>query len=311
MKLIAWSICLLTVLAVRLSQGQVFETRAYITVTGPEILLTDLVANPTEIPAAWKTRTVGTAPASGASLTYALRTLAANLEPYKDMSAVSLKGPLLVTVLRDGATAPPLPLTKAIETYANEHAPWTGKEIAVYCEPLKTPFNVPSGAVVRVLSCTLVRGNDGYQFEVVADTPERRVAQASVVAQIALLSKVWVSKHDKTRGELLSEDDLELALPPQGRAGRYIDAAENIVGLELNRAVRSGQCLESNFLIQPLCARQGETVSVAIGDDNLRIVMRAKALASGRKNERILCLNETSGRRLFVRLSGTREATAE
>ena len=36
----------------------------------------------------------------------------------------------------------------------------------------------------------------------------------------------------------------------------------------------------------------------------------AKALASGRKNERILCMNELSGRKILVRLTGIREATA-
>lgn len=311
MKRIAWCIGLLAVLATRLSHGQVLETRAYLTVTGPDILLADLVVNPAEIPAEWKTRSVGAAPAPGASLTYALRTLAASLEPYKDMSAVSLKGSLHVTVLRDGVIVPPPPLTEAIEAYAHEHAPWTGKQIAVTCDPLKTSFHMPTGAVVKVLSCDLVRGNDCYRFELAADTPDRRMAQVTVVARIALLSKVWVIKHDMSRGEVLGAKDLEVSLPPQGRSGRYLDTTENIVGLELNRAVRTGQCLESHFLIQPLCARQGETVAVATGDDNLRIVMRAKALASGRKNERILCLNEASGRKLFVRLTGTREATPE
>jgi flagella basal body P-ring formation protein FlgA len=311
MKRIAWCIGLLAVLATRLSHGQVLETRAYLTVTGPDIMLADLVVNPTEIPAEWKTRSVGAAPAPGASLTYALRTLAASLEPYKDMSAVSLKGTLHVTVLRDGVIVPPPPLTEAIEAYAHEHAPWTGKQITVTYDPLKTSFQMPTGAVVKVLSCDLARGNDCSRFELAADTPDRRMAQVTVVARIALLSKVWVIKHDMSRGEVLGAKDLEVSQPPQGRSGRYLDTTENIVGLELNRAVRTGQCLESHFLIQPLCARQGETVAVATGDDNLRIVMRAKALASGRKNERILCLNEASGRKLFVRLTGTREATPE
>ena len=310
MKPLAWSIGSLAVFAACLSYGQVLETRAYITVTGPDILLSDLVTNPSELPPEWKARTLGAAPAPGASVTYSLRALAANLEPYKDMASVSLNGPLHLTVLRDGDIAPPPAVTEAILAYAHEHAPWTGKEIAVCCDPLKTAFNLPTGAVVKVLSCDLARGNDCYRFEVVADTPERRAAQASVVARIACLTKVWAIRRDMARGDVLETSDLVASLPPQGRTGRFLDATENIAGMELNRTVREGQCVESNFLIPPLCARQGETVAVATDDGWLHIVMRAKALASGRKNERILCMNELSGRKILVRLTGIREATA-
>ena len=311
MKHPLWTIGLFALIAACQLHGQVLETRAYFTVTGPEIQLSDLVVNPADIPAEWKARSLSAAPEPGASITYSLRTLAAGLASYKDMPDVWLKGPLHVTVLRDSTIAPPPPLTEAIETYVHAHAPWSGREIAVYCEPLKSAFNIPTGAVIKILSCDLARGSDCYRFEVAADTPDRRTAQASVVARIAVLNKVWVLKHDMARGEVLGTDDLEIALPPQGRAGRYLDVAENIVGLELNRPVRSGQCLESNFLLPPLCARQGETLSVATDNGALSIVMRAKALASGRKNERVLCLNEASGRKLLVRLTGTREAMAE
>ena len=311
MKCLTWRIGLLAVLAASLLHAQVLETRAYFTVTGPEILLSDLAANPTEIPAEWKNRSLGTAPAPGVSTSYSLRSLAAGLEQYKDMSGVWLNGPLHVTVLRDGAIAPPAAISDAIESYIHEHAPWTGKEVALSYDTLKAGCNFPTGAVIKVLSCGLARGNDCYRFEVAADTPDRRTIQASVVARIALLTKVWVIKHDMGRGEVLSADDVEVSLPPQGRSGRYVDATEKVVGLELNRPLRTGQCLESNFLLQPLCARQGESVDVATGEGALHIVMRAKALASGRKNERILCLNENSGRKLLVRLTGTREATAD
>ena len=310
MKQFAWSVGLLAVLVTGLSHGQVLETRAYLTVSGPDVLLSDLVANPSDLPAEWKTRSLGAAPAPGASITYTLRALAANLAPYTDMTTVSLNGPLHVTILRDGAMATPPALTDAIETYAHEHAPWVGKKIAVYCDPLKTPFNAPTDAVIKVLSCELAHGTDCYRFEVAADLPERRMAQASVVARIAQLTTVWVLKHDMARGEVLSADDLEISLPPQSRSGRYLEATAHVIGLELNRAVRAGQCLESNYLLQPLCARQGEILEVATDDGALHIVMRAKALASGRKNDHILCLNEVSGNRLLVRLTGTREATA-
>ena len=311
MKPIAKKVGLLLFLAASLSHGQALETRGFFTVTGPEILLTDLVVNPTELPAEWKTRSVGSAPTPGTSLTYSLRSLAATLEPYKDMSAVSLNGPLHVTVLRDGACAPPPALTAAIENYVHEHAPWTGREVSITCDPLKAPFNASTGTEVKVIACDLARGNDFYRFNVVADLPDRRLAEVSVVARITQLTKVWALKHDMTRGELISASDLELSLPPQGRNGRYIDATQPVIGQELNRPVRAGQCLEANFLISPLCARQGENVSVAADDGALHIVMLAKALGSGRKNERILCLNETSGRKLMVRMTGIREAMAE
>ena len=311
MKPIPWKLGLFMVLATCLSHAQVIETRPYITVSGSDILLSDLAVNPDDMPSNWKTRPIGAAPAPGASLTYSLRSLAASLEPYKDMSAVWLKGPLHVTVLRDGISAPPAPLIEAIEAYVHEHAPWTGRQIAVACDPLHAIFNPPTNAAIKILSCDLARGNDIYRFEVVADTPERRVAQISITARISQLNKIWVIKHEMARGEVLTADDLEASLPPQGRSGRYIDVTENILGLELIRPVRTGQCVEANFLLQPLCARQGENVAVAMDNGSLRIVMRAKALASGRKNERILCMNEISGQKLMVRLTGTREAMAD
>jgi flagella basal body P-ring formation protein FlgA len=294
-----------------LASGQVLETRASATVTTPEILLEDLAVNPAEIPTAWKGRTLGAAPAPGTSSIYSLRTLAAGLEAYQDMSSVWLKGPLKITIYRDGSSTAPACLVEAIEAFAREHVPWTGKEIAAQCDPLKAPFSVPTGAVIRVLAYEPARGNDCFRFEVATEAPGLKQERLTVVARIAVLSKIWVAKHDMIRGQVLTAEDLEMAIPQQGRTGRYVGATENIAGMELNRPIRAGQCLESHFLIAPLCARQGETISVTTESGALRIAMRAKALATGRKDERILCMNETSGRRLMVRLTGTREATAE
>jgi flagella basal body P-ring formation protein FlgA len=294
-----------------LASGQVLETRASLTVTGPDILLEDLAVNPTEIPAAWKGRVLCAAPAPGTSSSYSLRTLAASLEAYKDMSSVWLKGPVKITILRDGSCPAPACLVEAIEAFAREHVPWIGKELAVHCDPLKIPFAAPTGAVIRVLAYEPARGSDCFRFEVATTAPGQNNEQRTVVARVTVLSKIWVVKRDLVRGQILSAEDLEVALPPPGKAGRYMDASENVAGMELNRPIRAGQCVESHFLVAPLCARQGETISVITESGALRIAMRAKALATGRKEERILCLNETSGRRLLVRLTGTREATAE
>jgi flagella basal body P-ring formation protein FlgA len=291
--------------------GQVLETRASATVTTPEILLEDLAVHPAQLPAAWKGRSLGAAPAPGGSGSYSLRTLAAALESYPDMSTVWLKGPLQVTIRRDGSSAPPACITEALEAYVRERAPWAGKELVVRCDPLKAPLAAPTGTVVQVLAYTPAGGSDCFRFELSIEVPGQKEERLDVTARITLLSKIWVARRDMTRGQVLTADDLELALPPQGRSGRYMDAAESAAGMELNRPIRAGQCVESHFLVPPLCARQGETISVTTEIGALRIAMRAKALATGRKEERILCLNESSGRRLLVRLTGTREATAE
>ena len=53
-----------------------------------------------------------------------------------------------------------------------------------------------------------------------------------------------------------------------------------------------------------MCAKRGEWVAINAIGRNLRITLRAKALANGRLGDRIMCVNERSNRQVLVELTG-------
>ena len=137
---------------------------------------------------------------------------------------------------------------------------------------------------------------------------DRKVDTVPVRTTIVTQARVWTLAASLERGHVISEADITETRVVSSKADGLVPAVESIIGLEVNRSLAAGQPLKRHYLVAPVCAQRGDRVEVHASRGGLQVSLRATALATGRKGERILCQNERSKRRFLVRLTGTRRA---
>jgi flagella basal body P-ring formation protein FlgA len=294
------------------TSAQVLDILPNPTVSGPEMLLRELVRNSASLPDGWGNRRVMQAPSPGRSAEYAITTLASALQQYQDMQEVVLRGAMQVRVKRTGGVPVPPGVLSAIETFASKRDGWRDSALRIQCEGLEEdlPFDL-SSATVRAVACQPLEASDRHRFHLLATTTNRIEHAFSVNATVVPLVEVWVATRPLERGTAIASNALARRQLPRREADNSIRTAEPIEGMELARAVREEQPIPRDATLRPLCVRNGDPLTVVLRRGSMEIAMRAKALASGRTGETILCLNERSKRRLRCTLTGQNEATLE
>jgi flagella basal body P-ring formation protein FlgA len=292
--------------------AQMIELRSNESVQGAMVLLRDIARSPNALPEAWRDREIVQAPQPGEPLQVSLTTIAAALNQYPDMQHVVLRGEARLSLQRVGALLAAEKLQDAIRAFAGDQPPWRSAELHVECED--ADIEIPASEQdpeIRVLSMTSDDRPNHYRFSVTIATSGGSSRNATVTAKVEPMQKVWVATRSLARGHVLEAQDLdELWLPPDA-AQPFLSGEDAVFGLEANRDIRARQPLAAHFLVQPVNARRGDTVNVTAMRGGLQVALRATALATGRRGERIMCMNETSRRRFLVRLTDVREATVD
>ena len=308
-----YTLCLLILsLAISASAGNVLNIRRSITVIDAAVFLKDIVAPKTPLPENWGSRKVLTAPAPGESIDIPLTDVGYALQQYKDMSDISLRGDLVISVQRDGIPIKLDEFEDAIRNFIQGHPEWEGCTVQIDCE-------YPRDSILAPLKGTYDIQIDDYKLEskskdfytficslFINDEYERTFEMKAVVLS---LKPFLVAAENLDRGTQLTDHHITTKLLPVKYESRgYIPASEKIDGLQIERSLRANQPFAVHMLEQPVCARRGEWVMVTAEKGALRISLRAKALSNGRLGDNILCINEQSKRRLLVHLTGSRQA---
>jgi len=294
--------------------GLILELNTVQQVSGPEITLKDIVKDPTSLPDSWKERSVMKAPTSEMPVEYGIASIAYALQKYPDMKDVTLRGEPRMSVSRIHKPLDTARIEKAISKYTENNEPWKGKRFEIRCDQGagKIPVYGENAELLVIKAKTLNAADNKHIFtlSIPGDTESNQTFD--VTATVLPLSAVWVAKKTIGRGQPLSPvDNIEIQFLPDDQAGSLIPATESIDGFELSNTVSANQPVNRHFLIQPTCSQNGEQINVSVDRGSLRVLLRAKALSTGRKGERIMCMNEQSKRRLLVRLTGPREATMD
>ncbi|MBN1676876.1 MAG: flagellar basal body P-ring formation protein FlgA [Kiritimatiellae bacterium] len=274
--------------------------------TGPQVLLGELVGENAALPESWRERPVLTAPQPGLAERYAIETIAYALQKYPDMSDVVLRGKPSTRVVCKGRAMDGTQLAEVITQFVTSTAPWKGTPVQVECEPLRQPLTLPVGKLSFQVQGYEATGRAGqFRFHLALLVDGETTRTVPVEASVLPLEHVWVAARPLARGETLAPDLLTTQLLPMqsGEMG-FIAADEDVAGLELERVLQLGQPLRRHLLRQPVCCRRGDHVSVLAVNGALQIQLQAKAMASGRRGDRILCMNERSKRRFLVELTG-------
>jgi flagella basal body P-ring formation protein FlgA len=292
--------------------AQMIELRSNKSVQGAMVLLRDIAHSPNALPEAWREREIVQAPQPGQPLQVSLTTIATALNQYPDMQHVVLRGEARLSLQRVGALLAAEKLLAAIRAFAEDHPPWQSAELHVECE--HADIEIPASEQepeIRVLDMASDDRPNHYRFSIAIATSDGSSRNATVTAKVEPMQKVWVATRPLARGHVLAEQDLDALWLPPDSAKSFLSGEDTVLGLEANRDIRARQPLAAHFLAQPVSARRGDTVSVTALRGGLQVALRATALATGRRGERIMCMNETSRRRFLVRLTDVREATVD
>lgn len=290
------------------SGAQVLELEPRAIATGARVLLQDLVRAGTALPEGWGTRSIADAPPPRETRALALTEVAQTMNSYDDMRHVVLRGRPVIQVSVQHRSVDLERIQKAVDDYVQTHAAWKGRRFEVSAGGLTLP-RVPTGEL-RLVVLALREGAESGQAaaDIHLFVDGKPYGEGPVRVDLLEQRPFWAVTRPLARGEILTDEVLSKQWVAERDATRYYPAEHSVAGMELRRSVQGGQLLAAGMLAPPVYARRGEIVHVVSRRGGLTVSLRARALSDGRRDERILCVNEQSGRRMQVRLVQPRSA---
>lgn len=118
-----------------------------------------------------------------------------------------------------------------------------------------------------------------------------------VPAQVDLYRPVAVAGHNLARGATVTKTDLAMVLKNTSRLRQgFVDAPEQVLGMELRRSLKQGEPFRSAVLVKPLAVKRGEEVRLEAQAGGISVSTRGTAMSSGRVGEQIRVKNNRSQR---------------
>jgi flagella basal body P-ring formation protein FlgA len=298
--------------ACSLSFAQVVHVKPLATVEGAFVRLRDVAVNPDVLPEGWGDRVVAATPQPGGRSVIALGAIAASLHPHADMQKLELRGqPEIRLSIRPQAVNADM-LNRALADFLESQADWDGRLLRVSADKLPV---VPGGSNATNAVVVGIRTNaiaDGSIALIRLEGPDCTMPEEGWLAfPVTEMKPYWMVARPLLRGAVVTEGDMTEKWLPVEEGARYYPASESIVGMELRRNLQAGQFMHLGSLAAPVFVKRGEIVTVRFSQGGLTVSLRARALSDGRRAERIACVNERSGRRMYVRLVDVREALFE
>lgn len=118
-----------------------------------------------------------------------------------------------------------------------------------------------------------------------------------VPAQVDLYRPVAVAGHNLARGATVTKADLDMVLKNTSHLRQgFVDAPEQVLGMELRRSLKRGEPFRSAVLVEPLAVERGEEVRLEAQAGGISVSARGTAMSSGRVGEQIRVKNNRSQR---------------
>lgn len=203
------------------------------------------------------------------------------------------------TALGNEDTQPTDSIERAVRTAAQERAHQHGYEdVSVdvrrldprlrlaRCEaPLDTripPASAVLGAISVAVSCQGVSPWTVY-----------------VRSHVTAMQNIPVLNKPLARHAIISASDLDLVRQPIGQTiGGTVFDSEQLVGMQLTRALDAGATLRLSNLRKPDVIKRGQQVTLVSGTGGLEVRIAGKALDNAAEGERVTVSNLSSGKRV-------------
>ncbi|MCX6599607.1 MAG: flagellar basal body P-ring formation chaperone FlgA [Acidobacteria bacterium] len=145
-----------------------------------------------------------------------------------------------------------------------------------------------------------VKGGDGRRYPVWAKVDVHIDRQTAVAGR------------DLTPGEILKPEDIRLERVPQHPSATATpESLDDLVGMTVRRPVRTGTPLVTALLVKPREVAAGDKVSVTVEAGQAKLSLEAQAETGGRRGDRIVLKNLTSGKRFRGVVAGPGQVKVE
>lgn len=173
-----------------------------------------------------------------------------------------------------------------------------------------TRFPVPAGEVEW--GAAAVRGADGTLLvRGVVRYGERRTVPLWARVKAKWRERRVLARSAIDPGTVIRASDVEVQeVLVDWRGGGWCADPAAAVGRVCRRRIEAGQALASAWLDRPREVERGQIVVVEARFGGARLALRSRAESSGRQGERIVLVNEESGRRFAARITGPGKAEA-
>jgi|GEM_PF-3235217 len=290
--------------------ARVLQMKPGVAVSGMQVTLADIAANPDLLPAGWAERPIIAAPDVGKTKTVPLLKVAYALQQYPDMAHVTLRGASSMTVQRSAVFLDPARVQAAIEDFVAAYPDWQDTKITV--ELVEQSIPILSGSTnvsLQVAGYNYDLSSGSHFFQLDIQDPAGAVQRLKVPARLLAMAQVWVATRSIKAGAVLSADDAKIqqAATDLG-ASQIIPVSEPISGYETERLILAGDPILKTAVRQPICAQKGSLVDVIARRGSLTISLRAKALSRGRRGDKIICINDKTKHQILTRLTAPGKA---
>lgn len=218
---------------------------------------------------------------------------------YAIIAMMALCSGVPTSLAADNANQPAHTIEAAAVAAATERARQHGyDQVSVEVRKLDPRLRLglcPSPLETTISSASAVLGAVSVAIACRGEQPWTIYVRSHVVAQ----QTVPVLNKPLARHAVITRDDLKLITRPVDSSvqGMVLDT-QQLVGMELKRALDAGSILRLANLRKPNIIKRGQQVTLISGARGLEVRIQGKALADAAEGERVAVSNLSSGKRV-------------
>lgn len=291
---------------------RVISIKSVVSSKTPEIRLKDLVTNKRVLTDVEQELVVMDTP-KAKDESIGIVEIAYMLQKHPEMENVRIKGARNITVQKLVDTSMVDKAKRDIIEQIKKESPWKDWDIDVLLslsdEAIVTKAAPFSKVEVLPSENRNMLGTVNLNIAFI-DENGKQVGKSSINPTILKKVMVSVMNSNCKQGQILTQANIQLTpmwLGPEGR--NYISNPEECIGRELAKSMAAGEIIRTTDVLNPVCAKKGDVISVECHSGALMVKISAVALDNGRQGENIRVMNQTSRKSFTVELIGEKTAS--
>lgn len=185
-------------------------------------------------------------------------------------------------------------IREAVSSFLEQESSSVGDNVEVSVGHLDSRLRLPRcGTPLQASWPAAARKRGNVTVAVSCDAPSNW--SLYVQAKVQVFEKIIVSSRSMSRGEILSDQDIELESKDLSALNSgYYTRGDEVVGMMLKRSIRAGMVLTPTLLKPQLLIKRGDKVTILAVTGAVEVRMEGQALKDGAKGEVIRVRNLSS-----------------
>lgn len=283
-------------------------------VAGPRIVLADIaeIRFAGEETEAIKQLPVGTAPAVGKSKELYTVSVIKGLQNRRELADVDWQGSPNIVVERRGQRVSRAQIDSILAQYLQENShklPQGEIRLTVQQAPEEMLF------AEGTLSWQITPSRPGIlgssSFTIAFAVNGKPAGNCVVRGRLVALGEVVVAAVALHKGDLIAGNTIRLEKQDIGGLERPFTSLDQVLGMEVGRAIPLGTPLDQANIVMPTVIKEGDMVKIIASKGGLQISTNGVAQVHGRMGETIKVKNSSTKKLVFCRVDGPGRVSVE